>query len=203
MPTTMTFQHNFSALGKSAVQRETVTVDNTVVTDANLNAAKTGTLSTRTDDNTGTLTMDTGHGITTGATIDLYWSGGSRRGVTVGTVATNSVPIDLGSGDNLPIATTAITAMVVIEETSGWAIAGNDIEGIIAGCPKPYTIVFLDGSDAELFAIVETSSSGGGYGWNSESGITNPLAGDTVAKIRKTHGDSTAARAVTLAVGTN
>ena len=72
-----------------------------------------GTLSTRTDNETGTLTLAGGHGITTAQVIDLYWSGGSRQAITVGTVSVNSVPIgadDSGVGDNLPIATTAIVA---------------------------------------------------------------------------------------------
>jgi hypothetical protein len=74
---------------------------------------KTGTLTTRTDNETGTLTMSSGHGITTGQFIDLYWATGIRRGITVGTVSVNSVPIgadNSGSGNNLPSASTAIVA---------------------------------------------------------------------------------------------
>lgn len=95
-----------------------------------LAAAKTGTLSTRTDNTSGTLTMSSGHGITTGAKIDLYWDGGVRYGVTVGTVSTNSVPISSGAGDNLPLVTTAITA--VIESTAN---------------------VYIDGTNARILAI--------------------------------------------------
>ena len=58
--------------------------------------AKTGTLSTRTSTTVGTLTMAGGHGITTGVLIDLFWSGGSRARVTVGSVSGNSVPISGG-----------------------------------------------------------------------------------------------------------
>lgn len=79
-------------------------------------AAKTGTLSTRTDNDTGTLTMSSGHGITTGATFDLYWVSGGvtyhQHTVTAGTVSGNSVPFDLGTGTNLPVQGTAIFAMV-------------------------------------------------------------------------------------------
>lgn len=91
--------------------------------------AKVGELTTRTDNETGTLTMDTGHGITTGARLDLYWADGdgagtpgSRRGITVGTVSGNTVPIgadNSGSGDNLPLVNTAITAMIPHNETVG------------------------------------------------------------------------------------
>ncbi|MBK9128182.1 MAG: hypothetical protein IPM13_10320 [Phycisphaerales bacterium] len=67
---------------------------------------KRGTLTTRTSDTAGTLTMESGHGIATGNTIHVYWDGGKRIGVTVGTVSGTSVPISGGSGDNLPDAST-------------------------------------------------------------------------------------------------
>lgn len=70
-----------------------------------------GTLSTRTDGNTGTLTLGGGHGIVTGDVLTLVWEGGSRSGVTVGTVAGTLVPIDGGSGGVLPDATTDVTAL--------------------------------------------------------------------------------------------
>jgi hypothetical protein len=70
-----------------------------------------GTLSTRTDDDTGTLTMSGGHGIETGDTIVLQWDGGARYSVEVGTVAGNSVPIDNGRGDVLPDAMTPVTVI--------------------------------------------------------------------------------------------
>lgn len=76
-------------------------------------AGKAGTLSTRTDNETGTLTLGSGHGITTAATIDLFWDGGARYGITVGTVSGTSVPIgadNAGTGDNLPTQGTAIVA---------------------------------------------------------------------------------------------
>ncbi len=200
---TATSSLTVSCLGKQFTNNVSVDADNGALTDKTLAAAKTGTLTTRTDANTGTLTMTSGHGITTGAKIDLYWSGGSRRGVTVGTVATNSVPIDLGSGDDLPAAATAVTAMVVNEETSTWTLTGNNLTQLICGCNKPFTVVLLDGSDAELFAFVSTSPTGGCYFWESTSGVTNPLAGDTVAKVRTSHGDSTSSRSVVCIAGLN
>ena len=60
--------------------------------------AKAGTLTTRTEDDTGEATLGAGHGITTGAIVDIYWSGGRRYGVTVGTVAGNVVPFGAPGG---------------------------------------------------------------------------------------------------------
>lgn len=68
-------------------------------------------LSSRTSDTVGTITAPSGHGITTGSTIDVYWrteyasnqwSAAIRYGVTVGTVSGTSIPISGGVGDALP-----------------------------------------------------------------------------------------------------
>lgn len=67
-------------------------------------------LSTRTDATSGTITAPSGHGVTTGATIDVLWTveessyyiSKVRRGVTVGTVSGTSIPISGGLGDDLP-----------------------------------------------------------------------------------------------------
>src|SRR5678815_5092823 len=108
-------KNNLTVDGTTYSRNTTVTADGVVRMDktgANvLAAAKVGQLTTRTDNDTGTLTMVAGHGITTGARLDIFWEEagvkGARYGVTVGTVATNSVPFDLGAGDNLPTNLTA------------------------------------------------------------------------------------------------
>ena len=79
-----------------------------------LPTARAGTLSTRTDDDTGVLTVASGHGITTADTVDVYWSGGVRYGMTVTATAATTIDINLGAGDVLPAQDTAIT---VCEQT--------------------------------------------------------------------------------------
>src|SRR4051812_13463763 len=105
MPST-TIQRACAALGVNFGINTSIVSDSGHIVDAPLGAAKTGTLTTRTSNTVGTLTMTAGHGITTAALQDIYWDGGSRRNVTVGTVATNSVPFSGGIGDNLPAAAT-------------------------------------------------------------------------------------------------
>lgn len=68
-----------------------------------------GTLSTRTDNTSGQLTLDSLHGVLSDSVGGLYWNGGQRLGVAVGTVNGNLVPFSGGSGDNLPAQDTAIT----------------------------------------------------------------------------------------------
>lgn len=159
-----------------------------------LAVAKAGTLTTRTDDNTGSLTMAGGHGITDGQRLDVYWSGGTRRGMTVGTVATNVVPIDGGAGDVLPSAATAITAQVPIENPV--VVTGDDIVAIGLRFPLGGIAVFADASDVELLAVTLTTTLTT-YTWVAADGGTNPLAGDAVAKVFISHGSTASTSTVT------
>jgi hypothetical protein len=104
---------------------------------------------------------------------------GHRRGVTVGTVASLSVPIDGGAGDNLPTNLTAVTACVPTEEE--FLVTGNNVQYIAAKASRRGIIVFADASNVEKHYIateLEGSSTvnGGGYQWFTGNGVTNPLA---------------------------
>lgn len=170
---------------------ESIDADNVQkVEKKNQPAAKTGTLTTRTDNTTGTLTMTAGHGIITGDRIDIYWTGGSRRGVTVGTVATNSVPFSLGAGDNLPIVSTPVTVMVQNSEVV--AITGANVVAIAFYCDGKATVQFTTAGDVEIFGT--TVAAGGSYYWTLGTGVTNPVTGQTIGKIKMTHGDSSSVR---------
>ncbi len=173
-----------------------------------LAAAKIGQLTTRTDNNTGVLTMVTGHGVTTGMRLDVYWTTGSRRGVTT-VVSGDAITIDLGAGDNLPTNLTAVTAQVPAEEA--YALSGDDLDFIFARASRRSLVVFADAADAELFAIVGElgGTTGGAYQWRdptaapaaSDGGVTNPMAGDAIAKVFVSNGDSAGTSIVQVASG--
>lgn len=157
-----------------------------------LPVAATGTLTTRTDDNTGVITLASGHGLTTGDVVDIYWSGGYRRGMAA-TVATNALTIDAGAGTVLPIATTAVKVGKVHDVTC--PVASSLIQILAAIATGRCVLDFLDGSNASLLAIeLEANNS---YIWHASSGVTNPIAG-TVAKIRISNGISTAVNALKI-----
>jgi hypothetical protein len=161
-------------------------------------AAKAGTLTTRTNATDGTLTMSGGHGFQTGDTIDLFWSAGSRRGVTVGTVAVNSVPISGGAGvadDDLPIATTAITAVIAHEEA--FEVDGDALLGLAVNCPKRGYVVFAEADDSVVKEYRFDASSS--FSWIDGSGVDNPFTGVTVAKVLLSHADSAAAQTMKAA----
>lgn len=168
-----------------------------------LNAAKTGTLSTRTDANTGTLTMSAGHGITTGQVIDIYWAGGVQYGVTVGTVATNSVPIDSGIGDDLPLATTAITA--VVQKAINLSIDGDNadilavvLETVDKNLRTAGHIQFRDSSNAQIAEIDLVANIP--QVWDIEGGSANPFTGNPITNMRVSQGNSTSTETYTLKV---
>ncbi len=168
-----------------------VETDGSAFKDKTVAAAKTGQLTTRTDNNTGTLTMTGGHGITTAAFLFLFWEGGARRTVA-GTVSTNSVPIDNGAGDDLPANLTNVTAFVADSESV--LMTGNDIVAIQFFAPRLGAVQVTDASDVELDA--RTLAAGEAYIWYTGSGVTGPLAGDAVAKVKFGNGDSTGTNAV-------
>jgi hypothetical protein len=168
-----------------------------------LPAAKTGTLSTRTDDTDGELTMTAGHGITTGSIIDLYWDGGVRYGVVVGTVATNAVPFSGGSGDNLPIATTAITATV---RTTGNVLIDGDNVKLIAfelqtlnrELRVPGRITFRDSDNAAVAQLDLVSNVPRVFDF--EGGATNILTGNPITSIVASTGGSLTTETHTLRI---
>jgi len=207
MPTA-TINNRTTVDGRTYTRATTMAADGTVLKEKTaLAAAKVGALTTRTDANTGELTMASGHGITTGQRLDVYWdvggTKGHRRGMTVGTVASLAVPIDGGVGDDLPADESAITACVPTEEE--FLVTGNNAQYILAKASRRGLIVFADSGDVELAAVTTEleGSTGGGYQWYTGNGVTNPLAGDAVAKVFFSNGDSAGTNAMVATVGVN
>ena len=158
----------------------TVDTDGRIVRNPSLAAAKSGSLTTRTNNTTGTLTMIAGHGITTGDEFDLYFlktdgTRGYRLGVTAGTVATNDVPISGGTGDNLPDDEALVTAM--IPSNQELAYDKDDIKAFIFDCSQPAQFAVYDATDTLLFSG-SVDGTGDCYGWHADSGITSPFTAD-------------------------
>lgn len=164
-----------------------------------------GTLSTRTDDETGTLTLGAGHNITTGAIIDLYWATGARYGILVGTVSGTSVPIgadDSGTGDVLPTQATAIVATerVVIGpvtldgDNMSLAIVCLDIGSETTG--KGH-IECQDAAD-DVIAALDLVGNEPQILVQSETNLTNALTGDVITEIHASNGSATVAATLKL-----
>lgn len=196
---------NATINGTNYQKSVSVDADNVLRTKKTVAAAVAGQLTTRTDNTTGTLTMNAGHGITTGARLDIYWNvggvAGHRRGVTVGTVSVNSVPFSLGAGDNLPVNLTNITAMIPTFEDV--VITGDNVQYYAFYAQRaPALIVFTDSGGVEKGAEF-VSLDGAAAIWYLGNGVTNPLAGDAVTRLYYSHGYTGGSVALQSDVGYN
>ena len=90
-------------------------------------ARPAGTLTTRADDDTGIVTLPTGHGITDSGTVSLSWSGGGRGDMTVTAYDATTVSVDVGDGDNLPAQDTAVSVHLDLTSLSAKASFTGDI----------------------------------------------------------------------------
>jgi len=169
-------------------------------------AAQTGTLTTRTDDDTGVATLSTGHGIESDDVVDVYWAGGIRYGMTA-TVAVNAVTVDGGDGDNLPIQDTAVT--VVVQTDWEMDFDGDDVQiiGVFYRNPSDTGakahVDFQDSEDAqvnEVDLVHETANGGCDQIINISAGDTNDYTGNAVALSKVSH-DSASAATVYCLVG--
>ena len=175
---TTTYSISVQGGGISVQQSVTRSGDLTVAAQVTLPAGKSGTLSTRTDNNTGQLTVASGHGITASDTVDVYWSGGRRYGVDVTAVASTTIDIDLGSGDNLP---TQGTAVVVCKQVAANVmIDGDNAKLVVVNFAVPGTSTAK--SRVTFFDAVSGGGSAVGSGLDlaaNEPSVTDVTGGDT------------------------
>ena len=188
MPETFRRQVTVTADSTTYTNVLEVTGNSHEATSPSVAAAKSGSLTTRTDDDTGVVTFATGHGFATNNVIDLFWSGGQRRALTA-TVAGDDVTLDGGSGDVLPAVNTAVTGMVPTEIP--FVVDGNTVVGLALSCSVPGYGVFVDDADAEInTAIYELDNNQAGS-WIEGDG-TNPLANTITSVVKLSHGSTSA-----------
>jgi hypothetical protein len=95
--------------GVSMYSSITRTEEGQIGQEVTLPKATAGTLSTRTDDDTGVVTLASGHGLRVSDVVDVYWDAGIRYGMDVTAVNGDDVSVNLGAGDVLPAQDTAVT----------------------------------------------------------------------------------------------
>lgn len=182
--------------GKTLQETTTIDTDGAIVQEVSVAAGETGTVSARTDDDTASIDIDeSGHTFTNGDRVDVYWAAGCRRGMTVGTVAGNTVPIDGGSGDALPALSTAVTLVEPVQLDVG--VAGTDVSSIALYTATHGQFVFDNAGTEHLAVELED---GKVYVWTAGSGIDNPISGDTIVSVYVSH-DGTAAATMRVGVG--
>ena len=166
-----------------------------------LAAGNAGTLTTRTDAETGTITASSAdHDITTGAVVDVYWSGGSRRGITVGTVAGTAIPIgadDSGDGDDLPAQDTAVVidVQVVLDVD---ATAAAIIQAAVSAQRRAIITFQQDaGTEIKSLDLGLSGTDGEAWQWSSDTGEATPFGAD-VGKIAISNGSSAGSNIVNI-----
>jgi len=203
MSNTFQVRPQFVVAGKTFGEQQSLNVDVAAVLDppAKIPAAKSGSLTTRTDADTGVATMSAGHGIVTGDRIDVYWTeagvAGCRRGMAA-TVATNAVTIDGGAGDNLP--TQGTTVILAVAQEFNLELTGDDVIGLSVYTEKRGAFVFTDNADALIYGK-HLPRDGQVWGWDNGSGETNPVAGGAIGKVYLSHSDTTASRIMRVGYG--
>jgi hypothetical protein len=151
-----------------------------------LAAGSAGTLSTRTDDDTGTVTLSAGHGQATGV-YDVYWSNGIRRSMA-GTVTSNSLALDGGVGDNLPAQDTA----VVVDEQQVLDLDYTAAEILLAvfGASRRGSVEFQESDESPILSLeVGRDNAGEAWAWRSTIDGATPFTAD-VGRVVVSNGSS-------------
>jgi hypothetical protein len=168
-------------------------------------AAWAGTLTTRTDNDTGVVTTTLAHDILTSDTVDLYDSSGElmRKDVDVTAVGANTISIDLGTGvspyTNLPVLTTVINVAkqkilllsFLDDKIKAW---GRQLT--VPGATTKGRFLFEDSGGDNI--LDEVLTAGVGLINNVAGGETNLLdnSGGGIAKVTVTQGNTLVAGTV-------
>lgn len=172
----MTVRTEVTLLGIPVVVNSSVTGESATIANPSPVAALAGTLSTRTDDTSGEITVATGHGVSTGDKVDIYWSSGQCYRATVGTVTSTTLPISaVEGGDAFPAEDSTVYVGKVNSAT--FNVVGNNMQGlVIQTVTSSGYVVLRDGSSTHHVAYVTPTTP---YVWYTGLS-TNPIAGDTL-----------------------
>ncbi len=183
---TMTVTKNFSGFSAGT---GTGTFTDELGTKANptVPAGQTGTLTTRTSNTAGTITMaSVSHTIITGQRIDIYWNGAFAYAATVGTVSGVLVPFTGAAGTALPLANTVVTVGSPI--LTPFVVVGNNMQVLICATDQTGLFVFEDGGHLLTISV----EAGDVFEWDVDTILANPLAGDSPTKVYMSHSGLTA-----------
>ena len=152
-----------------------------------LNAAA-GTLTTRTDNTNGTLTLGANHGISNADIITIFDdnTGTVSYLATVGTVAGNSVPFTGAAGAVLPVVNSTVTVGKVVDLDVDFD--GDNVRILAAQMTTLGHVVFEDAGNTAIANATLTAN----QPWMYIDGVTasNPLTGNAVDQIRLANGNS-------------
>ncbi len=148
-----------------------------------------GELTTRTDGNTGVITVDdSGHSFVQNDRVDVYWNGNCRRGMSVLSVSGALVTLDGGGGSNLPDQGSDIT--IVEPVALDLSVLGTLVKAILLQTAKLGQFVFCATGPTEHFQ--KELGEGKMWDWEDGNGTVNPITGDQIDIVYLSHGDTAA-----------
>lgn len=174
-----------SGLGGTITQPITRIADGGIPREIAVPIGYAGQLTTRSDDNTGTVTLAANHAISSSDPVDIYWDGGVQYDVTVGTVSVNAMPFDTGIGDNLPTVNTMVVVAPRVEFNA--EIDGDNLVLIALKQHYPQqnetaaSHVDFQATGAEEITELDLVANIPQV-WDVEGGSSNPFAGNTIIK---------------------
>jgi len=187
--------------GKSISGSKSRTPDNEASYEPVIPAGKTVTAWVKSDANTAGCDLPTGHGYSNG-NFDVYWEGGRRYGVP-GTISTNALTLDGGTGDDFPASATV--GVVVCRQVQVNIAIDGDVLALFAAKPTyadqaadtRAAMTFHDAANDQIahldlqgnrLLIIDVTG-----------GDTNPFTGDPITYALCSNGNPSAA--VTLQIG--
>lgn len=204
----ITINQSVSGAGLNISSVVTRSVDNadalTPNDPAGFPAGKTVTAWVKTDADTAACNLPGGHGYTTG-TFDVYWTENGvlkRRYSVTGTVSTNALALDGGSGDAFPASAT-VGVVVTRQISFNVSILGDNLKVLMANMKLPSSnvagrghIAFYDSSPALVGAIDLPFPAADIVG-----GSANALAGLTIASAKASNASATVDAILQLLLG--
>ena len=167
----------------SAIQKAVPrTGDSPITLETELEAGKTVTAWVKTDADTADCNLPSGHGYATGV-FDVFWTGGRRYGVT-GTVTSDALALDGGTGDDFPASAT--TGVVCCRQVQVNIAIDGDNTGFLAiamettdnGSTDRAHITFKDSGSAAI-ANIDLAANVPQV-WDIEGGSANPFTGNPI-----------------------
>lgn len=195
--TRLTKSHTLA--GETFAQSVVKTTGGTILHKVSVPVAEPGTLTTRTDADTGVVTItNASHTIENADRVDAYWTESgvekSRYGMAVTNVSSALVTIDGGAGDDLPVQDDPISVAVCVRMDVD--LAGSTAKAIIMSSAYRGQFAFV-GSTTNHY--VRTVGDSRVVSWDDEDGSTNPILGDTIDTVYVSHSNAIAAQ--TMKVG--
>jgi len=193
MPT-LTAGKSGSIGGVSFSQSINLSADAALVQEESMVAADAGVLTTRTDNDTGEITLDDSDAVVATGKVDVYWDGGRRYNMDA-TLAAGVLTVDGGSGDNLPTEDTEVTVMN--PKVLSFELAADFVHvALLAKLTQLGIVIFWTGASGSGTPVLAWDVGlNQQRDWNNLNGQDDPIGAVVINHVSVSHGGVVAATA--------